>query len=184
MAKKVFEWEYEFFVYITMLDGDDEKIIQDTHEQIPVLLEKFPLYIHQISPTNEGTTSIKVAIKLALQYWDEVRQPIQKIFITRNYYQRSNPLNPNALRISSCDSYRGKVNRENNYNYIARLAAELDSMIQGFSSRQVATFILKPIVNINHLTNKWLESRYYTCRTWVPRIDEEVVRPPQGPIDL
>ncbi|KAK3991378.1 putative aminotransferase [Cladorrhinum sp. PSN332] len=116
---------------------------------------------------NSGSEAMEAAMKLARQYFLELKPPqTQRTrFISRrqSYHgitlgalavgghqgrrEKFEPLLINTVsQVSPCNEYRGKMPGETNEKYVARLANELDQEFQRVGPDSVCAFVAEPIV--------------------------------------
>lgn len=116
---------------------------------------------------SSGSEAVEAALKLARQYYLELPtpQPQRTRFIAREpsyhgitlgalsaggHVLRRQPFEPllskNTSHVSPCNAYRGKKDGETDVDYVARLAAELDSEFQRVGPENVCAFIAEPVV--------------------------------------
>ncbi|KAK5657689.1 hypothetical protein OQA88_2761 [Cercophora sp. LCS_1] len=116
---------------------------------------------------NSGSEAMEAALKLARQYFLELKppQPKRVRFISRRQsyhgttlgalavgghkYRRENfepMLMSNVSHVSPCFEYRGKASGESDETYVARLAKELDDEFQRIGPETVCAFVAEPVV--------------------------------------
>jgi adenosylmethionine-8-amino-7-oxononanoate aminotransferase len=112
-----------------------------------------------------GSEAIEAGIKLARQYFIEIGQPQRRHFIARRQSYHGNTLGalaaggnawrrePYAPLLSSAFShvtpafaYHEKRDSESEVDFVARLAAELETEFQRLGPENVAAFIAEPVV--------------------------------------
>ncbi|KAH8893984.1 PLP-dependent transferase [Thozetella sp. PMI_491] len=115
---------------------------------------------------NSGSEAMEAAVKLARQYFVELKQPQRKNFIARNrsyhgitlgalaiggHTTRRAIFEPllmtNVSKVSPCYAFRGKTSPdETDESYVARLAKELDDEFQRVGPETVCAFVAEPLV--------------------------------------
>jgi adenosylmethionine-8-amino-7-oxononanoate aminotransferase len=112
-----------------------------------------------------GSDAIEAAIKLVVQYWREKGQNGRVGIAARegSYHGATlgalsvgghqgrrelfeNVLMNNILRLSPCNSYRGKTKGESDTDYVVRLIEEFRTKVNLVGSENVAALILEPVV--------------------------------------
>jgi adenosylmethionine-8-amino-7-oxononanoate aminotransferase len=112
-----------------------------------------------------GSEAIEASIKLARQYFIEIRQPQRQRFIARRQSYHGNTLGAlaaggNAWRrepyapllsaafshVTPAFAYHEKRDNESEADFVARLAAELEAEFQRLGPEKVAAFIAEPVV--------------------------------------
>jgi adenosylmethionine-8-amino-7-oxononanoate aminotransferase len=112
-----------------------------------------------------GSEAIEASIKLARQYFNEIRQPQRRHFIARRQSYHGNTLGAlaaggNAWRrepyapllsqafshVTPAFAYHEKRDDESEADFVARLAAELEAEFQRLGPNTVAAFIAEPVV--------------------------------------
>lgn len=108
---------------------------------------------------------MECSMKMARQYFMEVKQPKRVNFIARegSYHGSSmgslslsghvarrklfnDILLPNVHRVSAANEYRGKADGQTTEQYVQQLAAELDQKFQEVGPDTVCAFVAEPIV--------------------------------------
>ncbi|KAF2845956.1 omega-amino acid-pyruvate aminotransferase [Plenodomus tracheiphilus IPT5] len=117
---------------------------------------------------NSGSESVEAALKLAYQWHSEAKpypEPSRQLFIARDrsyhgttlgsldmsgHKARKQPfhgiLPGNASFISPCYAFRGMTDEETKAQYVKRLADELENEIIRLGPKNVAAFIMEPVV--------------------------------------
>jgi adenosylmethionine-8-amino-7-oxononanoate aminotransferase len=108
---------------------------------------------------------MEASMKLARQFYLELKQPQRTKFIARQTSYHGNtlgalsmsghktrraPFEPilleNVSRVSDCNTYRGLKDGETIEQYVQRLAQELDTEIQRLGPDTVCAFVAEPVV--------------------------------------
>lgn len=108
---------------------------------------------------------MEAAMKMARQYFIEIKQPQRTKFIARQQSYHGATLGalslgghvqrraayepmllPNTSRISPCYAYRGLKDEETIDNYVHRLAQELDEEFGRQNPDTVCAFVVEPVV--------------------------------------
>lgn len=128
------------------------------------LVAATPQGLDWVYPGSGGSESMDGALKLALQYQNEIGQPERTRFISRrqsyhgctigglaisgNYPRRMlfEPFLPETYFVSACYAYREKGGQESDEAYVARLAQELDDQIEMLGPETVAAFVAETVV--------------------------------------
>ena len=111
-----------------------------------------------------GSEAMEVAFKVAYQYHCERGEPARKHFISRRQSYHGSTLGTLALSqnparrgffdpiltqthaVSACNAYRDQRPDEDTATYVARLADELDTLIERLGPDTVAAFVAEPVV--------------------------------------
>ena len=128
------------------------------------LIAATPKGLDWVYPGSGGSESMDGALKLALQYQNEIGQPRRTRFISRkqsyhgctigslaisgNYPRRMlfEPFLPETHFVSACYPYREQGGQESDEAYVARLAQELDDRIETLGPETVAAFVAETVV--------------------------------------
>jgi len=111
-----------------------------------------------------GSEAVEAALKLARQYFVEIKQPQRKYFIARRQSYHGNtlgalaiggnewrremfmPLLIEAHHVSPCYAYRERAEGESDAQYVERLADELENKILELGADEVAAFVAETVV--------------------------------------
>lgn len=113
---------------------------------------------------NSGSEATDAAIKLALQYWNEVGQPAKQHFISREQSYHGNTLGAlsisghksrrelylpslaqNVSFVNPCFSYRFKSPEQTDEDYVAHLGDQLEDEILRVGPGNVAAFVAETV---------------------------------------
>lgn len=130
-----------------------------------ILLEDEPGGLTHAFFVSSGSEAMEAAIKLARQYFIEIGQPGRTHFIARRQSYHGTTLgalsagghmarraayepilSPVFSRVSPCFSYHYQGRDESDAQYVARLAAELDTEFQRLGPNTVAAFCAETVV--------------------------------------
>lgn len=111
-----------------------------------------------------GSEAIEAALKLARQYFVELKQPSRRLFIARQQSYHGNTLGALAIsgnawrrapflpllaethHVSACYAYRDQAAHETAQQYAQRLADELEQKILELGAENVAAFVAETVV--------------------------------------
>ncbi|NKC32428.1 aspartate aminotransferase family protein [Falsiroseomonas selenitidurans] len=130
-----------------------------------LVLEGEPGGLAQMYLCSSGSEAVEAALKLARQHFVEIGQPQRRHFIARRQSYHGNTLGAlaaggNMMRralyqpilsdafhhVSPCYAYRERAAGEDEAEYVARLAAELEAEFQRLGPDSVAAFVAEPVV--------------------------------------
>lgn len=137
----------------------------DAAEQLATrLIGAAPEGLARVMLLSGGSEAVEAALKLARQYFVEIGQPERRHFIARRQSYHGNTLGAlatggNAWRkaqfaplmiethhVAPCYAYRGAEPGESLEAYGARLAAELEQVIERLGPDKVMAFVAEPVV--------------------------------------
>jgi len=138
---------------------------QAAEELAEMMLETEPGGLTHAFFVSSGSEAMEAAIKLARQYFLELSQPQRTRFIARRMGYHGNTLgalsaggnpmrrapyapllSPAFSHVSPAFAYRHQRDDESEADYVARLAAELESEFQRLGPDNVAAFCAEPVV--------------------------------------
>jgi len=129
-----------------------------------LMIEGAPLGLDRVYLVSGGSEAVEAALKMARQYFVEVGQPERRHFIARRQSYHGNTLGALAVggneprrepfrpvladshHVSPCFAYRGRRDDEDDSQYAARLADELEVKILELGPGTVAAFVAETVV--------------------------------------
>lgn len=129
-----------------------------------VMVEGAPLGLDRVYLVSGGSEAVEAALKMARQYFVEAGQPERRHFIARRQSYHGNTLGALAVggnaprrqpflpvmaashHVSPCFAYRGRRDDEDDGQYAARLADELEAKILELGPETVAAFVAETVV--------------------------------------
>lgn len=111
-----------------------------------------------------GSEAMETALKLARQYWVEMNEPKRTLFLARRQSYHGNtlgalavggnewrrkafaPLLKDAVRVSNCYEYRGRLEHQSVDEYTAALLDELETTILKTGPENIIAFCAEPVV--------------------------------------
>ena len=129
-----------------------------------LLVDSAPTGIGRVYYTSGGSEAVETALKMSRQYFIEIGEGERCRYIARRQSYHGNtlgalavggnrgrrqpyhPLLMEAAHISPCYAYRGLAPNENEQAYGARVADELDAMIEELGPQTVCAFVAETVV--------------------------------------
>lgn len=129
-----------------------------------IMVEGSPLGLDRVYLVSGGSEAVESALKMARQYFVEAGQPQRRNFIARRQSYHGNTLGALAVggneprrepflpvmadshHVSPCFAYRGRRDDEDDGQYAARLAGELEAKILELGPDTVAAFVAETVV--------------------------------------
>jgi adenosylmethionine-8-amino-7-oxononanoate aminotransferase len=129
-----------------------------------LMIEGSPLGLDRVYLVSGGSEAVESALKMARQYFVEIDQPERRHFIARRQSYHGNTLGALAVggneprrapfrpvmadshHVSPCFAYRERRDDEDDGQYAARLAAELEAKILELGPDTVAAFVAETVV--------------------------------------
>jgi len=128
------------------------------------MVEGAPVGLDRVYLVSGGSEAIEAALKMARQYFVEIGQPERRHFIARRQSYHGNTLGALAVggneprrapfrpvmvdshHVSPCFAYRERRDDEDDGQYAARLAGELEAKILELGPGAVAAFVAETVV--------------------------------------
>jgi len=137
---------------------------EPTEQLADLMVEGSPLGLDRVYLVSGGSEAVESALKMARQYFVEAGQPERRHFIARRQSYHGNTLGALAVggneprrepylpvlagghHVDPCYAYRGRREDEDDSQYAARLAGELEGKILELGPDTVAAFVAETVV--------------------------------------